>query len=398
MAVSASVRLIAASSVLAVLLALLVAPPPVVAEVGSPVLFEPGEPRREAVGVSASEVQLPAASTERPVPVGEVVDRRSERSKVWRMSDGTMALQVAGVPLHVRDASGAWMDVDPQVEPSGGGFVSDGVPVELSLPAAATGVVSLSDATGTVGFRVVQLGSGAAAVPPRDASAVEGADGRSVGYDEVAAGVEVVYEPFVAGVKESVVLADVSAPRTVVFEVTGARAVSDGSGVALVDGSGVARWRVAPPFMTDATGARSEGVSVTVDAAGRLVQTVTDTAWLESADRVWPVTVDPTLSATSIVTDCQLHQDAPLLTDCGSASAIVGNDGTGEHRMVLRFDVAREFDEPVQVINDAWVGLTRTTTDPGAGTAPIEVAGLSAEFNVGAVSWTNRAAGTAPSR
>jgi RHS repeat-associated protein len=418
------VRPFAIVTAILVVVTLLVAGAPVVeAQSEGPEVFEPPAANREAVGVSADE--LPAVEpTERPVPVEEVVAERTERSKTWLMSDGTTARQIVTAPLHVMDSSGGWVDVDTTlVEQPDGSFVTGALPVTVTLPDTAAGAVRVADATSAVSFELLgsidDAASGdasAAAAGPGHAAAPSSAGGvaggvelpavaaagvlraaDAVSYAGVAVGVELVYEPFVGGVKETAVLAAPGSPRTLVFAIAGEglSAVADESGVRLVDAGGVSRWVIAPPFMTDAVGARSEGVAISVDGQGRLVQTITDTAWIEDPARVWPVSVDPTVSSTAIITDCQLHEDAPALTDCASATGVVGDDGTGEHRMVYAFDVHAAFDEPVQVINDAWLGLRRTTANPGSATSQIDVHGLTEPFDPADVSWDDRTATTA---
>ncbi|WP_164710174.1 RHS repeat-associated core domain-containing protein [Euzebya pacifica] len=323
---------------------------------------------------------------------------RGEFSKVWEMSDGSQAVQVTQVPLHVRTGEG-WVDVDASVTARpDGSFVAAGLPVGVELPAEARGPVRVVDGEVSVAFALTAAGG-----PGRAERAVAASQGRAeadrggVAYAGVAAGVSLVYRPFVGGVKEAIVLEGPDAPTSFVFDVAtvGLELVADERGVRLVDADGQVRFIVAPPFMEDAAGVRSDGVELRLDGRGRVVQTITDTDWLADPGRVWPVTVDPTVSSTAWTTDCQLHEDAPSLTDCGSATGVIGDDGTGEHRMIYHFGLHGVFDEPVQVIQNAAIRLTRTTVSPGSATDALEAFALTAPFDPGWVSWNNRENGQA---
>ena len=333
------------------------------------------------------------------MPVEELVAERGEFSKVWEMSDGSRAVQVTQVPLHVAGGEG-WVDVDASVTArADGSFVAAGLPVGVELPAQASGPVRVSDGEVSVGFALAGMAGGRDG-QQRAAVASQGRaepEGGGVAYEGVADGVSLVYSPFVGGVKEAIVLDGPDVPTSFVFEVdaVGVELAADGRGVRLVDEVGQVRFVIAPPFMVDAAGARSAGVVLGLDGQGRLVQTITDTDWLADRGRVWPVTVDPTVSSAAWTTDCQLHQDAPSLVDCGSATGLIGDDGTGEHRMIYHFDVHGVFDEPVQVIQNAAIRLTRTTTSPGSATGAVEAHALTAPFDPGWVSWNTRDNGQA---
>lgn len=70
----------------------------------------------------------------------------------------------------------------------------------------------------------------------------------------------------------------------------------DGS-ILLQNGDGETEYTIPAPYMMDAAGEYSDSVSYSLreDDAGWLLTVTADAAWLDDADRAYPVTVDPTI-------------------------------------------------------------------------------------------------------
>src|SRR6185437_10862794 len=132
--------------------------------------------------------------------------------------------------------------------------------------------------------------------------------GSTATYASVFTDTDVVLDPTAAGVKESLVLHSTAAPTQYVYplNLTGVTASIDADGdVIFTDASGAAVGEIPHGEMSDANVApytdlapSSGGVTYslsTVNGSLSLVMTL-DTAWLNDPARVFPVTVDPTVT------------------------------------------------------------------------------------------------------
>ncbi|HXC83156.1 MAG TPA: DNRLRE domain-containing protein, partial [Trebonia sp.] len=139
-------------------------------------------------------------------------------------------------------------------------------------------------------------------------AATGAASGSTVSYADARPDSTVSFTAATGLVKESIVLSSPSAPDTWVFplELKGLRALMGPGGIVeFADASGKVLAYVPSGFMTDSKidphsgdGARSFGVTYSLVAAGgqQAIKMTLDSAWLDSKDRVYPVTVDPSVS------------------------------------------------------------------------------------------------------
>lgn len=140
------------------------------------------------------------------------------------------------------------------------------------------------------------------------AHAAGAASGDAVTYTGVRPDSDVRYVAGAGLVTEQVVLGSRDAPTTWVFplSLTGLRAAqARGGPIEFVNAAGKPLAQVEPGYMTDSDinphsdeGAYSSGVTYTLVTTGNgpAIQMTLDTSWLDSAARVFPVTVDPSVS------------------------------------------------------------------------------------------------------
>ena len=285
---------------------------------------------------------------------------RSEYSRTFLLSDGQRQAVISAGPVNYRDAAGRWEPVSTTVtrSPRAGWSFENTTNV--------FGSFFSSDPARLVRFRLpaggwLQTGlPGARRVAPR-------VSGSTVSYPGILPGVTLEYAVSPTGLKERIVLASASA------DVAGLRfTVTAGGGlVPRAMPGGATGWYsaavlalVSPaPFMTDARVDRSTplghpwspvGQRTSWDAA-RSVQTVTlapDRKWLSAGERVWPVTVDPTITIAPV--PCQafnpdnpagcahnvmISSDAPTTNFNSSMSwpLPVGTTSTGVDRGLIQF-------------------------------------------------------------
>jgi YD repeat-containing protein len=155
------------------------------------------------------------------------------------------------------------------------------------------------------GSHAVSFGIAGAAPAPGAAS------GSTVAYAGVLPGATARFTAGAGLVKEALVLASPSAPATWVFplHLTGLTArLGPGGSVEFTDASGRALAYVPHGFMTDSNidphsgdGATSYGVTYSVATVGgqQAITMRLNTTWLHSKERVYPVTVDPSVMAVN---------------------------------------------------------------------------------------------------
>ena len=122
----------------------------------------------------------------------------------------------------------------------------------------------------------------------------------SLRYENLWEGVDLQYVLTETSLKENIVIHEKQEEYTYSFllEVDGLKPVmADDGGIDLLNSEGVCVMRIPAGIMCDAAGTYSEAVEYAVqERAGKLVLTVkTDPAWINADDRVFPVTVDPTI-------------------------------------------------------------------------------------------------------
>ncbi|MGW4692193.1 LamG-like jellyroll fold domain-containing protein [Kitasatospora cineracea] len=229
----------------------------------------------------------------------EIPSARTASTSVYQNDDGSRTTRFYPRPVHFQQADGSWADIDTAVVQKRSGRWQEKANADspdFAAGAADPALVSWSlDADHRLSYGV----QGASAVPAS-------VSGSTVTYAGVAGAADVQYDAEAAGVKETLVLHDASAPTTWTFPLnaTGLTPALDPTGnVEFKDAAGTVRLTIPRGFMTDSAvdpksgqGALSDGVEYRlVTSEGHpALQLTLDSAWLHDPHRVFPVRVDPT--------------------------------------------------------------------------------------------------------
>ncbi|HEY0700344.1 MAG TPA: hypothetical protein VGD43_21380, partial [Micromonospora sp.] len=261
-----------------------------------------GEKRPDGVDLPPQEVRVDRATVTGFVPgqSRELPETRTESSTTFVNPDGTKTLRMYSAPKHVRDAAGRMVPFDLNVERGGDNRFRPRAGREVSFAAGSTDPQ----------LATMRFGEGLEAsfsvVGVTDVAAV--ADGGNVRFDGVRTDADLVLGPTNRGLKELIVLRSPAAPTVWDFPLRlrglTAKLVEGAGRVDLVDATGKVRGQIPPGFMTDSVidqrtgqGTRSNGVtySLVEQNGGWVLRVSLDRSWLLSADRRYPVTVDPTM-------------------------------------------------------------------------------------------------------
>ncbi|WP_410595427.1 LamG-like jellyroll fold domain-containing protein [Amycolatopsis sp. lyj-23] len=238
----------------------------------------------------------------KPRPTSEVVSGRTPTTKVFANDDGSFTARVYSTPVHYRTATGAWNDIDATLIRGGDGAwheKANSSGVTFAMTADAPQLVSVPLTGGaSIGFSL-QDSAPAAGQPA----------GSAITYPSVRPHADLKYQATAVGAKETLVLHDATAPTSWSFplHLTGvtAKLGADGRSVEFSDAAGRVVDTITNGFMEDAKvdprsgdGAMSTGVAYALDTVNgqQVLRVSLDPAWLQDPARVFPVSVDPSVS------------------------------------------------------------------------------------------------------
>jgi RHS repeat-associated protein len=281
----------------------------------------------------APAAKLPAPGMSAAVQKGydaktsKIAPSRSTRFATWyQNADGSLTERISQTPVNYQDANGAWHPIQPTLAKevdgrwhqkangfglSFAGGASAGTAAERLE--AGGGVAAKQDATGALGdVAELNLGSGEsvgwALAGANDVAADVSADGQTVSYPGILNDTTLSLTSESFGVDESLILSSASAPNSWTFPLTltGVSLAQGADGAwQLVDASGSSVATLGTPGATDANIDPHTGEPTSVSPMSYSLATVggveeltmtLDPTWLASSARVFPVTVDPTVS------------------------------------------------------------------------------------------------------
>jgi hypothetical protein len=265
------------------------------------------------VASSPSAVSAPSAPPRGPAVVRELVEKRGEAKREFLLSDGTIRAEYYAEPISYRDAAGNLQPVDATLEETMAAgravAVNKSAGFELQLPTTLTGDwVSVAEGSAKVSLRPARrTAKGVAPVAGSIRASDTSTSTRT--YGGAFEGADLAYESRADGVKESIILSEPNAATTTYsFDLAlvglTPRMERDGS-IALLRGKSASPEMTIPrPVMWDsASEAPQSSDQVHYDLSGTgpvyRLDIVADGSWLSSPDRVYPVTVDPSVITTT---------------------------------------------------------------------------------------------------
>ncbi|MEA2493588.1 MAG: hypothetical protein QOJ29_1499 [Thermoleophilaceae bacterium] len=205
----------------------------------------PGK-RHETGGVAASAGSDPAGQ--------EVVGRRTATSRTWKTGDGRFHTRVYASPVNYRDSRGGWRAIDDTLvaDPSAGyAFQNRADSYRVQVPnQIADRPITVHAGRDSVGFRLLGANGN-----PR-------ASDSTATFKDVLPGVSAAYTAGPSLVKESLTLADASAPASYTYALDLGKGLSanenDRGGIDVAGSDGSVRFSFEAPFATDHAGTRIE--------------------------------------------------------------------------------------------------------------------------------------------
>lgn len=270
-----------------------------------------------------------SAKTSKRVPA-----KSSATSTLFRNSDGSFTRKVSEGTVNYRDSSGTWRPIDTRVSKGADGRWhedANSLTVDFAAQAADPALASFAvDAKHSLSYGL----RGAAKVTAR-------VSGAKTTYPGVLPHTDVSLSPVATGLKEAIVLHSAQAANTWVFplDLKGLRPVAAESGrIDLVNAAGKTVEVIPPAYAYDSKVDPHSGEPATTHAVTYALSTVSgvpqltvtlNPAWLHDAARVFPVTVDPTITTWSNTTYAETNNVAD---HSGEQTIKVGSYDSGTHK------------------------------------------------------------------
>jgi hypothetical protein len=253
-----------------------------------------------------------AGRSGRPVLVSALT---SETTEVYARPDGKFEAHLAAAPVRtLRD--GQWVPIDLMLKASDDGTVAPGAhPGDLRISGAQPAGTHELASVGTGSHRVTMHWTGALTAPVLD--------GATATYVNALTGVDLVVKANRDGFEQSLIVKDraaINRVRSVVLPLTGPGAGDFRRGkagaITLSATDGTATTTIPQPSMWDAaktpagSPARTAPISTTVTRTddGLALRLTPNLAWLRDPRTVFPVTLDPTISAHKSTFDTYVRQ------------------------------------------------------------------------------------------
>jgi len=293
-------------------------------------------PAKHGTSYTAPTPKAKSGSTTAP---SEKTNLRTRNSRTFSSGGRQLTTLVYADSVNYRDSSGAWQAIDSSL-------VKTGLAHYAYQNKANRYTVYLPADLGTAPIRIT-FGSSWLTFGLQGAKGSSSMAGSVASYRNALPGVTVVVDAQADTLEESLVLQGPASPSQFTYELQmspGLKLNPAGAGFSIVDASGRSVFGLAAPSMFDSAkngGARSSAISLsaTKDTKGTAVTLKADPAWLASAARKWPVTIDPTFLVGD-VQDCYINAGSPTTSFCGGAALNSGYDGTNASRALLQFSLA----------------------------------------------------------
>ena len=355
--------------------------------------------------------RLEAAEDEPPSDEDEIESEEGEESIAMQSADS--GDEGTGVKIHALDPAA---DGESAGEDTGSGDVANiagSFRVRLSNKVKKKNMVRLGEGEtkltwGFVDARSVKrqilksaddaMNAHAGNTDPTAAYEVSHLESR-VRYPEAFEGVDIRYTIGPDRLKEDLVLKHAEAVKSFTWRYAPGelRARQDGADVVFEDAEGMEAYRLSAPYMEDAAGSISRGLTLTLtDDGGKknkeaYVRLEADGEWLGAEDRAYPVTIDPVVSTPV---------DRDKIRDCHVSSYYHGDNFYNSHllktgrvdgstlRSYMKFELPY-INRADQMITSAWLWLTKYA---GSGSAAryIDVHKVTGSWDHKTLTWDNR--------
>ncbi len=257
---------------------------------------------------------------------------REESAKHFHLEDGSYVAAQYNYPVHYLDSDGRYKDIDNALsEASGGVYANENARIKFAKKLTGNETLfTLHDGNTKITFSLVGANKGTVGNVTNATDAPEATElqkmmnlenlSSSIIYENVLDGVDIEYVVHSLNVKENIIVKEKSDSYSYSFEIklNGlSAALSDSGDIIITDSkSGAVTYNIPAPIVFDANGTYApSGVAAYTLAGSGNKYTLTvsvSNEWMNSSERAFPVTVDPTLGyASSAFSDTYIDYNNP---------------------------------------------------------------------------------------
>jgi len=293
-----------------------------------------------AASAATDEVNQPTVASQ-----GELIDDLSTAtSNTYINADGSRTVEVYTAPVNYQDPAGDWRAIDNTLVAAPGSAyavqnAANDYKALIPQDASSTPVKFVTD-----GGWITMKMEGADSAPS--------VTGATATFNDVQDADSVTYSATNAGLKENIELD--AAPGASDLFYTYKIDASAGLTAAVEDGAIEFRSADGDVVATIPTGnmidageqpAYTENVDyrLATTVAGWKLTVTPDMAWLRDPNRVYPVTIDPSIVGQNPFQDCWIRESAPSNSACGVGSVFLKAgraDASSRYRSLLNFDLS----------------------------------------------------------
>ena len=286
-----------------------------------------------------------------PDALFELTDRREQSVKHFRLSDGSIVAAQYATPIHEQDENGEWQNIDNTLGESGNEYATSNAKIKFAKKITGNqNLFTLHDGK----YKITMSLDGAIKKTPGTVTNTQTEFGEDatqlqkmmtldklsakIMYADILDGVDLEYVLESVNIKENIIVKEKKDSYTYTFTLDlnnlTAALQEDGSIHITDPDSGEAKYRMPAPVVYDAAGvtAPSSLSAYTMTKTGNhtyALSVTVDANWMNAEDRVFPVTLDPTISPDlSNVTDLYIDKNNPNTSNSGSAVTMVSSNYT----------------------------------------------------------------------
>jgi hypothetical protein len=353
--------------------------------------------------------------------LGEVIEKRTETTKTFRMSDGSLVAADYGKTIHFADDNGNWQDYDNTLSYSnassadsedvnGYGIAKSNIAFKLANNSNSSNLLKITKDDYKISINLVDADKSKAIEVYKTTDKPVGNDINSVAklykfssgaiYKDILPSTDLEYIISGGSIKENIIVKEKCDSYTYTFELKLKGLVpalcADGS-ISLNDEKTDEPVLVIPKgYMYDANGEYSEGVAYSISHKNgkKYVLTVTaDREWINADERSFPVTIDPTVEAykTTVTTfDTYISQQSPSANYYQKSTVLAGYYGSNtskENHVLIRAKELPAIPESAVII-DARMHLAHLDTEHTS--VNLAAVQINASWDVSTVTWNTK--------
>ncbi len=310
--------------------------------------------------VSGKAVSDSGAGLEIEQPIEEVVSLRTANSKHYKLSDGTYVAYAFSEVIHRENTFGKWQEIDNELFDTNDNYSTKDGYVSFGKDYGNESVLKINSGNYSISISPLKNSDSSKAVVenPQNNKTIKTNDETELDciiektnktakiyYKNIIDGIDVEYLLLKNDIKENIIVNKYTGLCSFdcQIDLKGLKPQLDNNTILLLDDTTAELKYVIPsPYMYDSSGAVSYEViyqlSETKDG-GYALKITADTQWLSSDERVYPVTIDPTVYAQTINKDSHVSHNNPS-TNFGNWQYLrVQNDNNDQCFGLLKIDM-----------------------------------------------------------